>query len=224
MVSKYILGFLLVLLVIPLGLSISDFEEVTSEENIIESKETPIRDVQITRAPSQIQNIEQVRNRIEEKKQELENEADSKPPRERNIYRNQNTVREAVHTLLALRESGEFEGGIGQEVSQIAIEFNNSVNRTIQAETKVQQRSGIMRRLFGANEEEIEAAEEIEVEITRNRERIQELKQIREDCDCSDEAKELIREKIQNMEQEQNRLENVAKNGKSKGLLGWLFK
>ena len=77
-------------------------------------------------------------------------------------------------------------------------------------------------RLFSGGD--AEAAEEIEAEVNQNRERIENLKRYREECDCSSDVKEMLQEQIQNMEQEQDRLGELAQNEKqNKGLFGWLF-
>ena len=78
-------------------------------------------------------------------------------------------------------------------------------------------------KFFAGGDEE--AAEEIEQEVNRNQERIQELKRLMQECDCNEELKAMIQEHIQNMEQEQNRLQELAENEKnSKGIFGWLWK
>jgi hypothetical protein len=112
-------------------------------------------------------------------------------------------------------------GDIGRNVSQIAREFNNSVQATIRAEERIQTRNWLVRFFVGGDRE---AAEDIEQEVNRNRQRIQELKQLREECDCDEEVRNMLQEQIQNMEQEQNRLQQSAQNEKKdKGIFGWLF-
>ena len=57
--------------------------------------------------------------REQERQQELDQELQSVPPAVQNVYRNQNTVRVAVHTLLGLENSTD---GIGRNISAIARE------------------------------------------------------------------------------------------------------
>jgi len=139
------------------------------------------------------------------------------------VYKNQNQVRTAVHSLLEMKD---IIGGIGSEVSQIAQEFNNSVQSTIKAEERIEKRNRIVRFFAGGDEE---AAELIEQEVNRNRERIEQLNQLREQCDCEGEIEAMLQEQIQNMEQEQERLQQLAQGEKQhKWLLGrfsnWLKK
>ena len=135
------------------------------------------------------------------------------------VYQNQNEVRVAVHALLDMER---ITGGIGPQVREVARNFNNSIQATLRAEERVETR-GRFRRFFAGGDEE--AAAEIEAQVNQNRQRIQQLKQLREDCNCSEEVKALMQEQIQKMEQEQNRLNGLAQAEKqSKGMLGWIWK
>ena len=162
---------------------------------------------------------EQLKTMIANKKQEMSQEVGNmKDEEQQKVYRNQNQVREAVHTLLATED---LAGRVGPQISEIARGFDNSVQKTIQAEEKIQKRNGIVKFFFGGDEE---AAENILQETNRNQEKIQQLKQLKEQSDCDEEVKNIIQEQIQNIEQEQNRLEQLAQEEKSnRGLFGWLF-
>ena len=161
--------------------------------------------------------INRVKQRVQEKKQEMNQEMEGLKRSVQKVYQNQNQVREAAHSLL---EMEDIVGGIGQRVSEIAREFNNSVQATIGAEEKIQGKNRILKFFVGGDSK---SAEAIEQEVNRNRERIQQLNQLMEQCDCEQEVKTMLQEQIQNMEQEQNRLEEVAVNEtKIKGVWGWL--
>ncbi len=168
---------------------------------------------------NQSKTLAQAMERIKEQQQEMEQEQSGMDEAQKKIYQNQNTVRLAVHTLLDMEG---LIGGIGQNVSAIAREFDNSVQSTIQAEEKIQTRSAISRFFAGGDEN---AADEIEQQVAQNQLRIQELNQLLEQCDCDEETQTLLKEQIQNMEQEQTRLQELAQSEKqSKGILGWLWK
>ena len=161
----------------------------------------------------------QLKEMVQQKQQAMNQELEGKSEKEQKVYQNQNQVRLAVHSLLAMEN---LVGGIGKEISQVARQFNNSVQATIRAEKKIQTRSAF-RRFFAGGDKE--AAEGLEQEVNQNKQRIQELKQLHEQCDCDEEVKAMMQEQIQNMEQEQNRLQELAqKEKKSKGLFGWLWK
>ena len=162
-------------------------------------------------------NAEQLKEMVQSRTQELEQEAESiKDDTVQKVYRNQNVVREAVQSLLAAEN---IVGGIGQQVSQIAKDFNNSVDKTIKAEEKIQSRSALAKLFVGGDKT---AAAELEQEVNQNRGRIQSLNQLMEQCNCDGETKAVLQEQIQNMEQEQNRLETLAKEQQANGLFGWL--
>ncbi|MCX6819487.1 MAG: hypothetical protein NT129_05840 [Candidatus Aenigmarchaeota archaeon] len=164
-------------------------------------------------------NASELGQMIQQRQQEMNQEMQGLGEGQQKIYQNQNRVRVAVHALLAMEN---LTGGIGRNISQIAREFNNSVQATIRAEEKIQTRNFIFSFFFGGDEQ---SAGEMEQEVNRNRERIQELKQLMNQCSCSDEVKAMMQEQIQNMEQEQNRLQEMSQEQlKSKGLLGWLWK
>ena len=168
---------------------------------------------------SKFGNLSEVKQMIQEKKQEMNQEMQSMGEQQQKVYQNQNRVREAVHALLAMEN---LTGGIGRNISQIAREFNNSVQATIRTEGRIQTRNMLLKFFLGGDEE---AAQEMEQEVNRNRMRIQQLKQLMQECDCDEEVKAMLQEQIQNMEQEQNRLQELTHNEKqNKGLFGWLFK
>ncbi len=168
---------------------------------------------------NRMKNGEALRERIEKKRQEMERNIDlDDTDMNRSIIRHHNRVRAAVHGLL---EMENFTGNMGQEISSIARGFNNSINKTYQAEEKIQKRAGISRFFFGGDRD---AADTIEREINQSRDRIRQLKQIREDCDCTEDVKEIMSEQIQEMEQEQSRLEDVAREERrNNGIFGWLL-
>jgi DNA-binding transcriptional MerR regulator len=165
------------------------------------------------------QTTTELREMIQQRQQEMNQEISNLREKVQNMYQNQNKVRLAVHSFLAMED---MIGGIGRNVSQIAREFNNSVMATIRAEEKIQDRNWFARVFAGGDDQ---AAGELEREVNTNRERIQQLKQLREQCNCTEEIRTMMQEQIQNMEQEQNRLQQLAQTEKqSKGIFGWLWK
>lgn len=162
--------------------------------------------------------VNQVKQKIQQKQQEMNQEMQAMGKTEQKVYQNQNQVRLAVHSLLEMKD---VIGGIGPQVSQIAQEFNNSVRSTIISEEKIQTRNRVVRFFVGGDQE---SAELMEQEVNLNRERIQQLNQLREQCDCEEQIRAMLQEQIQNMEQEQNRLQQLAQNEKQyKWLFGRLF-
>ena len=163
------------------------------------------------------ENSKELSQMIQQMRQEMNQEIQELETIKQNVYQNQNQVRLAVHSMFAMED---LVGEIGPQIREIARDFNNSVQTTIKAEEKTQKRNWFMRFLFGGDEE---AAEEIEQEVNTNRKRIQSLKQLKEDC--KEPVKTMLQEQIQNIEQEQNRLQQLAQEEKqNKGLVGWIWK
>ena len=161
----------------------------------------------------------ELREMTKQKQQEMNQQMKTLRKEKQKIYKNQNRVRLAVHSLLAMED---LVGGIGPQVREIAREFNNSIKETIQEEERIQARRGLLKFLIGGHKN---AAEKLEEKVNRNQERIQRLRDLMESCDCNEEVKAMMREQIQNMEQEQDRLQEVAGNEKkNKGLFGWIWK
>lgn len=163
-------------------------------------------------------NTLELRNMIQEKQQEMNQEIEQLKEQKKEIYQNQNHVKLAVHSLLAMED---LVGGIGKEVSQIAREFDNSVQATIEREEKIQGRNSFIKFFIGGDQE---SAEFIEQEVGRNLERIEELKLLKDSCACEVEVEMLLGEQIDSMEIEQDRLKELAQAEKqTKGIFGWLF-
>ncbi|MFH1431731.1 MAG: hypothetical protein ABIG84_00750 [archaeon] len=174
----------------------------------------------------QIQNKEQIKAQVndlkqemQQRKQQMDSEAQGAGGKKQEMLQNQNRVRLAAQSLIQMEN---MMGGVGKQVSEVAKGFDNSVQATIRAEEKIQTRSGFVRFFAGGDSK---SAGELETEVNQNLERIRQLNQMRDGCDCDEEVKAMMQEQIQNMEQEQLRLQELAQNEKkSKGLLGWIWK
>jgi hypothetical protein len=159
----------------------------------------------------------EAREMVQQKKQEMAQEIRGLSNVQQKVYQNQNKVREAVHALLSLEDLAP---DIGSQVSEIARGFNNSVQATIIAEEKIQKRNAFVRFFIGG---EKNATEDMEQELKQNQQRIQELKQLREESVGGEELKAMTQEQIHNMEQEQIRLQQLADREKgANGVFGWV--
>jgi hypothetical protein len=179
-----------------------------------------IRDRKELRYEKDIEDIEELKARLRERIQAMEEGLDELDEDVAQRYKDQNRVRIAVHALQDMRPLLEGEG-IGRNVSDIARDFNSSAMNMERFEEQIHSRSRLMRFLFGGDDE---SAGELDGYIETNRERLTKLRGLAELVD-DEELKALLQEQIQNMEQEQNRLEELAKDEMARnGLLGWLFK
>ncbi|MDT8358639.1 MAG: hypothetical protein RQ758_09085, partial [Methanomicrobiaceae archaeon] len=171
-----------------------------------------------------VQEKADLKEEIEARRQALDRESENLGAAEQKVQRNQNAVKLAVHSLLAAQKLGAFENspGVGEQVSEFTRYFNNSVQASIRAEEKIEQRSSFLRFLAGGDKE---AAGELQQMVIENRARIREMKRLIEDCGCDSETKQVLQEQLAQMEQEQTRLEEQAADELgSKGLLGWMWK
>lgn len=131
---------------------------------------------------------------------------------------NQNQVRAAVHTLLAMEDR---EGGIGENISAIAREFNNSVQTRMMAEQQIQERQGLTRVLFGGDQE---AAAVLCEHLNQTTEQIRTMQRLVENCTCDNQTRTLLMEHLAVMEEDQARLSALVQNEtRDHGLFGWLF-
>jgi len=162
--------------------------------------------------------IEKLEQKIQEKKSEVDSETQGNKDKTKE-FKNQNIVRERVMSLLALRNLTE-DRGIGQQVAEVAREFENSVNKTQADEEKINNRGWVERLLFGGDNK---AADEIETEVADNQARIAQLKELRKGT--SEEVGQFIDQQLKELDVEQSRLQGLAQREKeSKGIFGWLFK
>jgi hypothetical protein len=167
---------------------------------------------------TRLQVIEKLQQKISEEKNKVNTETNNNADRTKE-FKNQNIVRERVMSLLALRNMTE-DSGIGQQVAEVAREFDNSINKTQAAEERINSRGWVERLLTGGDDK---AADEIETEVTDNRARIAQLKELRKGT--SEEIGQFIDEQLKELDVEQNRLQGLAQREKeSKGIFGWLYK
>jgi hypothetical protein len=212
----------LVLIVIVCFLFVAGFISAQGQVQQIHQEVQSQEENQLTATVQQQQLFEQklkkVQERIQEKRQVIKKETENMEGEEKEVAQNQNQIRIAVHSLL---EMEGVIGGIGSKVSKIAREVDNSLQSAKKAELKISNRNVLVRFFMGGDKE---ATQELKNHIEQNRERIQELYKLREDCDCQEEVKNMFQEQIREMGNEQERLERLAeKENQSKGLFGWLF-
>ena len=134
---------------------------------------------------------------------------------ERDRIKNENEVRIAVTTLL---ETEDLSGGIGRNVSAIARDFNNSASSTRKLEDRIQSRNSFVRLLFGGDRE---AARELATQAALNNARIVELQQLIGNTSLDTEVRATIEDQVQIIQQEQDRLQQLAtREQEDRGLFG----
>jgi len=162
--------------------------------------------------------FKELKQSIEQRKEELEQELASTTSQVQNVLENVNQVRLAVHALLA---SKDMLGGIGRQVSQIAQQMNDSVATTTSAEAKIQSRGFLARVFFGGDRE---AAEILDKETERNQESIAALTRLLEEGGLSAGIRTALSAQITALEEAQARLRALAeREQKLWGLFSWRF-
>jgi len=204
---------------------VDDVDEEMEEKTEDEREEDPEKQLERVRERLKeyngAENVQELKEIVRLKGEELNMSIGQVKQQFTELHQNQNQVRLAVHALLSMEG---LVGGIGKNVSAIARDFNNSVQKTVLAEEKIQTRGWITRLFAGGD---AEAAEELETELEQHRERVQELRRLQEGCteECSEEVRAIMEEQIQQLEQERERLQELAQEEKAKkGLFGWIWK
>lgn len=159
-------------------------------------------------------NISAIRADIIAKRQELKSEIKETKAAQKTIRENQNEIRVAVHALLAVENR---TGGIGKNVSAIAREFSNDVDKSEKAELKIQNRGRMVKRFFGGDSNSANAISQV---VARDEERIAKLKALEAKCtECNADTITLINEQITAIEAQNTRLQALATTEKeTKGL------
>ena len=159
-----------------------------------------------------------MKQKIELRKQELDDEEASSTPKTRDIMKNANPVRLAVHSLLA---SKDLLGGIGPQVSEIAKRMNDSVATTTEVEAKVKSRGFLARIFFGGDST---SADIIAKEATQNQARIDSLTTLLNQANVSADVQATLKAQITALQTAQTRLKALAEREKKAcGLFSWRF-
>ncbi len=162
--------------------------------------------------------LDQLKQMMKERKHELDDEEASTTPRFKDVMKNSNEVRRAVHALLA---SKELLGGIGQQVSEIARNMNDSIATTTSAEVKIKSRGFVARFFFGGDKN---SAKFISREVERNGENIAKLTELLNSANLPAEVKAVMETQLTAMQEQQTRLQDVASSqAKLWGLFSWRF-
>ena len=162
--------------------------------------------------------FDDLKQKIEKRKHQLEQEVASTTPANQDIVENANLVRLAVHSFLA---SKILLGGIGQQVSEIAKQMNGSVATTTNAEAAIQARGFWTVLLFGGDSA---AASVIAREVARNQQHIDTLTKLLNQANVSADIQVTLSAQIAAIQDAQARLQDLAQKEQSQwGLFSWRF-
>lgn len=190
-----------------------DDSKIRGDQN--EEEDMPF---ELENSTTTVHSIDELKQTIEKRRHELDNEAASSTDADRNSMEHANPVRLAVHSLLA---SKELLGGIGPRVSEIAKEMNDSVATTTNAETRIHSRGFFSRLFFGGDSA---AADVITQAVAQNQQRIDDLNKLLAAANVSADIQTTLKAQIAALEDAQTRLQALAQSEqKMWGLLSWRF-
>jgi len=175
--------------------------------------QTQAQDKSRTCQPGTACNASQLRQMIAEREQLLNAGVGQQ-------VRENNSVRLAVH---AFTVGAPLLGNSSGAMLGIAGQLNTSAQVTLRAEEQIQNRNTFMRTLFGGD---TRAAAVLQQEIAANQERITEMTRLISECgDCDPETRQILMEQVALVEQEQQRLRELAQQEQADtGLLGWIYR
>lgn len=174
--------------------------------------------IQFEDSPTSVRSFEKMEARIEWNRQELDRDDASTTPEDRDTVKNTNPVRLAVHTFL---DSRDFLGGIGEQVSEIAKEMNDSVATTTDIEIKIHSRGFFARLFFGGDRD---AAQRISREVVSNQKRIESLITLLSQANISVDMRTALNTQITVLQDSQLRLKDLAEREQNGwGIFSWRF-
>jgi uncharacterized protein with PIN domain len=165
-------------------------------------------------------NATELRVRIRESVTESANQLEREGIRDPVVHDSQSTFLVGIDTFRGVRELNDTRG---RDLSELEAEIEDSIKITTQAESRIRSRNPVVKVLMGGDDQ---AARQLEQEMNLTRERIAELRSFVDSCTtCSEQVKEVLQERIQEMEQEQERLREVASQElNNQGIIGWIWK
>lgn len=150
--------------------------------------------------------VAELKAQIAEHRAQFQAELASTSPTERKSLEHASEVSIAVHALLSAR--GLLGGGIGDQVSQIATQVNDSLASTTGAQMQIAARGFWTNLFFGGD---AKAAKVLEKTTAENQARIQQLTGLLNQASTSADVKAQLQTQVQTMEQAQTALAAQAK-------------
>jgi hypothetical protein len=187
-------------------------QEKTQTQSMGEGQQIQVREQVIWNAEGSDAFMQAEQTRLREESKSYDGEAQK-------VFQNQEQMRIAVQAVLA---SSEAMGDQGYQAVQLGGAMQAKVQEALDVETKLKERSSVGKFFFGTNEEDAQQALAVAEEMQQQ---IRNMEQLVMTCEsCDGDTKVVLQEQIQVMQQEQNRLEDLAQNESGKqGLFGFLF-
>ncbi len=156
--------------------------------------------------------------KIRERETEIEQELHIAGVKDPEIIQNQSSFLVGIQ---AIGEVNELVSVNAANVTRLETELRESLNTTAQAEVRIKERNQVVRFFIGGDDS---AARQLLGELEQNQDRIREMQQLIDQCSCSQDVQDVLREQLRDMEQEQERLRALAQQEiDDEGLVGWLW-
>jgi len=176
---------------------------------------------------AQVQNQNQVKTQnagedsqlqVNTQEQESQGMPKGESPRSESAKENMSAVAQKVEELLTTKTT---EGGIGEQVKQIAQEQTEAQDQIQTELAKVDSRGGLLKSLIGPN---YQALKNMQKQMEQNQLRIQQLEQMKNQLINLGEIT-MVQETIQALTEQDTALQDrIALEEQTGSLLGWLFK
>jgi hypothetical protein len=161
----------------------------------------------------------EVRNQGEEK--QAQNQLATSAGKLNGLQNAEQRRSQVANAVQAMLQVADRNGGIGQQVKEIAQNQTQNQEKLEAGLEKVQSRSGIAKFFFGPNYGEINKAKQV---LVQNQEQIIQLNQLKAQITNETDAQNLA-EQIQVLEQTNSEIQNsLNQSEKGFSLLGWAFK
>ena len=175
----------------------------------------------------QVQNQNQVKTQnagedsqlqVNTQEQESQGMPKGESPRSETAKENMSVVAQKIEELLTTKTT---EGGIGEQVKQIAQEQTEAQDQIQTELAKVDSRGGLLKSLIGPN---YQALKNMQKQREQNQLRIQQLEQMKNQLINLGEIT-MVQETIQALTEQDTALQDrIALEEQTSSLLGWLFK
>lgn len=163
------------------------------------------------------QTVAELQQRIQDREQEVQGLLASSTPEQQAMLEHASRVSVAVHALLASRDL--LGSGIGQQVSQLAQQVNDSLASTTDAQAQIQARGFWTKLFFGGDKQ---AAQTLQQNVAQNQERIQQITDLINQASTTAEVKVTLQTQLQALEQAQASTTEQASQQKGLwGLFSW---
>lgn len=156
--------------------------------------------------------------KIRERETEIEQELHIAGVKDQEIIQNQSSFLVGIQ---AIGEVNELVSVNTANITRLEMELRESLNTTTQAEVRIKERNQVVRFFVGGDES---AARQLLRELEQNQDRVREMQQLIDQCNCSQDVQNVLREQLREMEQEQERLLTLAQQEiDDSGLVGWMW-